>query len=138
MAVNQSVCGIKTGLFSTCKGAPAGICQYCGRPFCQEHGIFLELGQEVCHRPNCVAKREDVARHLVYKEAVIIRNEARHCGVEGCNHSVVGRCSRCEGYFCDGHVGPREDVIIENDVKIQRLATLCRHCFERRPIWLRT
>jgi hypothetical protein len=137
MHLNGASCEIKSGLFR-CKTSAAGLCQYCGKPFCADHGVFLEEGQEVCNSKNCVAKREDVVAHLVYKEAVLIRNEATQCGIEGCDQAVGRRCGRCEGYFCARHVSAHEDTVIENEMRVERMATLCQHCWQRRPIWLRT
>jgi hypothetical protein len=32
----------------------------------------------------------------------------------------------------------REERIRENKVLVPRLASLCQHCWQRRPIWLRS
>lgn len=136
VAVGQ-ICQVKNGFFR-CDEEPAGFCQYCGRHFCRRHGVCLEDGQEVCSRKFCVAKLRDLARHLAYKEAVFERNEARLCGIGGCDHPLAGRCARCKGYFCGQHVGSREEVVLQNKVRVSRMATLCRHCWARREIWLRT
>jgi hypothetical protein len=136
MITRGSPCEVKPGFFK-CKGSSVGLCVYCGRTFCAEHGVLLDEGQEVCNSKNCVAKREDVVVHLVYKEAVTLRNDAQQCGIEGCGGPMLGRCARCSGYFCGRHVGPREETIIEDRRAVERMATLCHHCFERRPIWLK-
>jgi hypothetical protein len=136
MAIAIGTCQIKKGLFSCARDA-AGVCIYCGRPFCESHGVRLEDGQEICSRRFCVAKRDDLVVHLAYKEAVSKRNEQRQCGLDGCAHVVAGRCVRCSGYFCGKHVDAREEAIFEGPVKVRRMATLCHHCHARRPIWLR-
>jgi hypothetical protein len=136
-AVTTGICQVKRGLFR-CDEKAAGLCQYCGRLFCRKHGVFLEENQEVCNRKFCVAKREDLARHLTYKSAVMTRNETRLCGIEVCEHGISEQCARCKGYFCGMHVIAREEMIVENQVRVRRMATLCRHCWERRPIWTRT
>jgi len=130
-------CQLKRGLFK-CGAEAAGLCQYCGRTFCREHGIILEDGQEVCSRKFCVAKREDLARHLVYKAIAERRNEKGACGVDACGAAYAGQCIRCKALFCELHVGAREEIILENNVRLRRMATLCQHCWARRPIWLRT
>jgi hypothetical protein len=94
-------------------------------------------GQEICSRKFCVAKREDLVRHFEYKDAVLVRNEGGNCGVEGCRRGIGGRCARCTGYFCGHHVEAREEMFLQNQVRMRRMSTLCRHCWARRPIWLR-
>lgn len=136
MAIGTQTCEVKRGLFR-CEAQSAGVCQYCGRPFCERHGVRLDDGQEVCSRRFCVAKREDLVVHLAYKEAVGVRNEQRQCGIDACLYPVSGRCVRCSGYFCGKHVDSREETIFEGPVKVRRMATLCHHCHARRPIWLR-
>jgi hypothetical protein len=129
-------CQIK-GLLTRC-GAPAiGFCQYCGRYFCADHGALLEEHQEVCHRKPCVAKREDVARHLVYRAQVYQRNTTRLCGVFECKDAPASQCSRCLGYYCSRHTEMREDTPTVNGVPISRRVSLCHHCWLRRPIWQR-
>ncbi|HLF79039.1 MAG TPA: hypothetical protein VJB57_16280 [Dehalococcoidia bacterium] len=131
-----SLCEVKSGLFR-CKQHAAGLCQYCGRPFCAKHGERHADGQEICHRRFCVEKRDDLVKHLVYKEVVDQRNQAERCGIEGCGSSPSGQCVRCRGFFCSRHVEGREERIQVNQVLVPQLASLCQHCFVRRPIWLR-
>ena len=134
--VTVITCQVRKVLFR-CWTEPAGTCQYCGRSFCARHGERLEDGQEVCSRKFCVAKRHDLVRHLAYNEIVSARNEARCCGLEGCERTLAGQCSRCRGLFCSRHVEAREEPVLENRVRVTRMATLCQHCWARRPIWLR-
>ena len=136
-AVATQVCQLRRGLLR-CGGEAAGLCQYCARLFCSRHGVVLEDGQEICSRRFCVAKRRDLLKHLAYKEDVATRNEQRQCGIEGCSRPIGGRCARCLGYFCGHHVEAREEMFLQNQVRLRRMATLCRHCWARRPIWLRT
>jgi hypothetical protein len=131
-----SLCQVQTGFFK-CKEQPVGICQYCGRAFCARHADLLEDGQEVCSRKFCVAKRQDLAKHLAYKDVVVARNETRQCGIEGCDRGVQGQCSRCKGFFCGRHVDSREETVLEGQVRVSQMATLCKHCWARRPIWVR-
>ena len=130
-------CQVKGGLFG-CKKATAGVCIYCGRAFCAEHGVLLEDHQEVCNRKNCAAKREDLAKHVVWRAAVYTRNREQQCGVEGCAQKPQGECSRCQGFFCEGHIDIRNDVEVVNNVQTPRVVSLCEHCWMRRPIWLRS
>ena len=134
--VATRVCQLRRGLLS-CSGDAVGLCVYCARLFCSRHGVLLDEGQEVCNRRFCVAKRNDLVKHLKYKEDVLVRNESRACGVEGCKRQVGGRCTRCNGYFCGHHVEAREEMFLQNQVHMRRMSTLCRHCWARRPIWTR-
>jgi hypothetical protein len=133
-----SSCELKTGLLGRlCGGEAVGLCQYCGRPFCKRHGEVQEDGQEICSRKFCVAKRDDLLVHLVYKDAVTARNEGEMCGIDRCRGELSGQCIRCRGFFCVQHVEGREEKIYENQVLVTQVASLCHHCWERRPIWLR-
>jgi predicted nucleic acid binding AN1-type Zn finger protein len=129
-------CAVKGGLFR-CREAAAGVCVYCGRPFCARHGVFLAEGEQVCARKFCVAKRRDLDRHLVYKQDVLNLNRQRQCGITGCGASFSDQCSRCKGYFCGRHLDARDDPVMENGVKVPRMASMCSHCWRRRPIWTR-
>ena len=133
----QGVCRIKSNLFSTCGDGAIACCQYCGRDFCARHGVILADAQEVCSRKECVAKREDLALHLLYKEAVGHLNEQGLCGAPTCREEIAAQCVRCKGLFCGVHVRKREESFVYNQVKDHRMATLCRHCVDRRSIWTR-
>jgi hypothetical protein len=133
---------LKSSIFSKCGGETATVCQYCGRAFCERHGVVFEDGdgvrQEVCSRKECVAKRDDLDRHMAYKAFVAARNKVRACGLEDCSAEMAAQCVRCKGLFCEDHVRRRQETIFENQVKVPRMANLCQHCWARRPIWLRT
>ena len=131
------VCRVKSGLFK-CKAAAVALCQYCGRDFCRRHGEVLADGQEICSRRFCIEKRRDLEQHLVYKAAVQEQNEAGSCGVAGCRSSLSEQCERCRGFFCGRHVESRSELVLENQVRVPRMAALCSHCWKRRPIWTRT
>ncbi len=131
-----AICEVKSGFFR-CKSPSVGRCIYCGRPFCAEHGVIQADGQEICSRKECVDKRDDLVVHLAYKAAVEERNLTRHCGVESCRAEMTGECVRCHGVFCDRHVEKRTEKVFENKVALQRVASLCDHCYKRRGIWLK-
>lgn len=132
-----TTCQIKEGLFSSCKGEAVGYCQYCARLFCARHTLILELEQHVCNRKNCAAKWDDLQVHLAYKGVVFARNGRELCGINDCSGVNFGQCVRCTGFFCPQHVGPLEEVVLENKVRVKHMATLCLHCSQRREIWLR-
>src|SRR5262245_57951448 len=122
-------CALKSGLFHVCNQPAIGLCQYCARPFCAKHGTVMDEAQEVCNRPNCVSKRDDLVVHLVYKARATQLNATGRCGVEGCGARMTEECVRCEQLFCEVHASPREDIFItENKVRIKRMANLCEHC----------
>mgnify|MGYP001553395265 CR=1 FL=1 len=102
-----------------------------------QHGVIQDDGQEICNRKECVAKKEDLLVHLAYKAAVAERNATRHCGIETCGAQAKGECIRCGGFFCDRHVENRVEKVIENKIALQRVASLCEHCYKRRTIWLK-
>jgi hypothetical protein len=140
-AVAAQTCEVKVSVFGRCGANRFAVCQYCGRPFCERHGTVFNdeqgLRQEVCTRKECVAKREDLARHLIYRASVLTRNETESCGIVDCSVELAAQCVRCKGYFCESHARRREDSLIENQVKIHRMANLCHHCTDRRAIWTR-
>ncbi|HEX5368791.1 MAG TPA: hypothetical protein VFY10_05175 [Dehalococcoidia bacterium] len=136
MAHRGTACAIR-GLLSSCGAEVQGTCVYCGRAFCKDHGVVLPNGEEVCSRKNCVAKRDDLARHLEYKDAVLLRNRQRLCGIESCGNEFAGQCARCKGYFCKKHAVISDDPALEAEVPIGHLAHVCKHCQARRAIWLK-
>jgi hypothetical protein len=136
-SIVKTACEVKGGLFR-CRSEAVAYCQYCGRPFCAEHTTVRGgEGKEVCSRKFCVAKWDDLQKHLVYKAAVDERNAASACGIDGCGAGTQGQCVRCKGHFCAQHVQPREEPVLHNKVVINQMATLCYHCWQRRPIWVR-
>ena len=130
-------CQVKSGLFK-CGAAASALCVYCGRHFCQKHGVIRDLGEEVCDSKHCVAKREDLERHLLYREGVRVFNLQRICGLEVCHQEWANQCSRCKGYFCNSHVEAREMMVTDEGIRAERLVLVCRHCWDRRPIWEKT
>jgi hypothetical protein len=130
-------CQVKGGFFK-CGDTANAMCVYCGRPFCQRHGVIGSEGEEVCDSKNCVAKREDLAQHLLYKDAVLLLNRDRLCGVSGCGTEFLAQCSRCKLYYCQTHIQTRVMPVIEEGMRFERPVLVCRHCWQRRPIWERT
>jgi hypothetical protein len=72
-----------------------------------------------------------------YKDFVIGRNGSGRCGRPDCDHLPEGQCARCRAYFCYRHLETHEEVTGRGLEQVSRLATLCAHCWERRPIWTR-
>ncbi len=137
MAIKSDKCQVKRGLFK-CGDQATAMCVYCGRHFCQKHGVIRELGEEVCDSKNCVAKREDLERHVVYKASVLTFNREHICGLDACEEEWVRQCSRCRGYFCGAHIEQREMMVTDEGVLASRLVLICGHCKDRRPIWEKT
>ena len=108
-----------------------GICVYCGRRFCNSHGERLPDLSEVCNRDVCVAKKLDVAAHLLYKEAAMDRNrsEGRPCGIEVCVSVFEAQCMRCKAYFCRVHIEVHEDTVTEEGMSFRRPVPLSPSTF---------
>ena len=139
-AIHAQSCEIKDGLFSklsSCKGKPIGLCIYCGRAFCGEHGEIRDAGEEICTRKNCIAKRDDLVVHMEYRSLVAAQNETGTCGIPNCTHKPDGECARCRAFFCLGHLDTREETVGRGINQKRQMATMCGHCWDRRPIWNR-
>jgi hypothetical protein len=138
--IHATACEIKEGFFSkfsSCKEHPVGLCIYCGRAFCAEHGEVRSEGEEICYRKNCVAKRDDLVVHMQYRALVTAQNETGTCGIPSCQHPPDGQCSRCHAYFCLSHLDTRQETIGSGLQQVRQMATMCGHCWDRRPIWSR-
>ncbi len=138
--IHAKTCEIKEGFlskFSGCKETPIGLCIYCGRAFCANHGEARGVGEEICSRKNCVAKRDNLVVHMEYRAIVVAQNETGTCGIPDCSHAPDGQCGRCRAYFCLSHLDTREESVGQGVRQIRQMATLCGHCWDRRPIWNR-
>jgi hypothetical protein len=134
--VRGKACELKFGLLKKACGQPAaGICQYCGRPFCSEHGTLEADDQQVCARKVCQAKVVDLAIHLQYRARAEARNAAGACGVDGCTNPVANQCTRCQAFYCMDHAFGQDETVLEHNVRVHRTSSLCRHCASRRRIW---
>ncbi len=120
------------GRFRRCGAAAAGVCQYCGRPFCAAHGTVYDDGQEVCRRARCAAKQADVARFLVYKARALQRNAFGACGSEGCLAKFFGQCSRCKAIFCVDHVREVRESKVMATGSDKRMLAVCDFCRGRK------
>lgn len=125
------------GRFSRCPNSPVNSCQYCGRDFCADHAYYLEGHEAVCTRKRCKAKHDDLRRHLQYRQRVQQRNAAGLCGEERCGPHPVYECSLCNGLFCEEHVRVRMYPFRDGRVVIERPASLCEWCWQRRKVWRR-
>lgn len=123
--------------FRVCGARANGLCQYCGRAFCPEHGWRLDDGQEICSRSVCRRKKEDLEQHFAYKEAVGKRNQRQLCGSD-CEERPAGECSKCGGLYCYRHLEERELEQRRGSTVVRVRGSLCRHCNKRRRLWSRT
>ena len=137
MAVSQRNC-YSGGLLHHCHGATVGLCQYCGRPFCPEHGELLDQGQEVCRRPLCRKKLADLPVHQGFVSLVSSRNAQALCGLPNCAHEPWGQCSHCEALFCRSHLHPRLRTVRRESVTVTEPVSLCDHCWQRHQLWAQT
>lgn len=125
------------GRFSRCLNAPEHSCQYCGRDFCDAHTHFAEGHEAVCARKPCRVKKDDLDAHLVYRARIGQRNRAGLCGVEDCGPHPGFECSLCQGHFCAAHLSERMYPFHDGRVVIDRPASVCGHCWDRRKVWRR-
>jgi len=130
----RQVCELRR-LVGRCGRPVAGTCQYCGRAFCSGHGALLGDGQEICSRSRCQHKRVDLERHLLYKAFVRERNAGGRCGMPGCESGPSGQCSRCRGFYCGRHLADRHVSVRQGRAWVQQPASMCDHCWQRRPLW---
>jgi hypothetical protein len=112
-------------------------CQYCGRPFCRLHSYRLEGHEAVCAGPRCRLKNDELLEHMAYRQAVARRNSAGLCGIDGCGPHPGLQCSLCLGHFCREHVRERIYPFREGRVSVDRPASVCERCWQRRKIWRR-
>jgi hypothetical protein len=134
-AMAMSTCEIG-GRFRHCKQPAEHTCQYCGKSFCAVHAHRVEGYEAICAREACVAKDEDLKRHLEYREASTRRNRAGHCAEADCTNLHPGMtCSMCQGLFCPTHVSSRMYPVREGYVTINRPRSVCTWCWERRRVW---
>jgi len=120
-----------------CDAAATAVCQYCGRDFCEVHGVTLDDGQEICLRSRCQEKRVDVERFFAYKERVAERNRSRRCGEPACERQAALQCSKCQGLFCGRHLEEREVEEGRGLATVRVRAVLCPYCQGRLPLWSR-
>lgn len=127
------------GFLRRCRSEALGLCQYCGRRFCAEHGVRYADGQEICGRKVCQQKAAELPHHLEYKAQVRQLNSQGHCGISGCVAPPWGQCSACGCFFCREHVQPRTRTVRVGMVIERRPTFMCDHCWDRRRrIWSRT
>jgi hypothetical protein len=125
------------GRFSRCPNPPDNACQYCGRNFCAAHTHYVEGHEAVCSRKPCREKKQDMDLHLAYRARVGQLNRARLCGEESCGSRPIYECSLCRGLFCDSHLSDRMYPFHDGRVVVDKPASVCSHCWDRRKIWRR-
>ncbi len=123
------------GRFTRCNDTAEDTCQYCGKPFCARHTYYRQDHEAVCTAPRCRAKRDDLVAYQAYRRSVAARNQAGLCGIEGCTPHPSHECSLCRGHFCHLHVRQRMYPFRQGWVTIERPASVCAHCWQRRKIW---
>ncbi len=132
--VATNACGAG-GRFRPCRAIVVNTCQYCGRGFCTPHAYVLEGFEAVCMRKRCRLKHDDLQLHLAYKARVTARNGAGLCGIPDCGPHPRTECSLCRGHFCDAHISERMYPFREGRLIIEKPASICAWCWQRRKIW---
>ena len=130
----EAICQLG-GRFSHCHNVAQYVCQYCGRAFCDGHTYYVEDHEAVCSRKACVSKRDDLVRHLVYRNRVEQRNQVGLCGIEDCGPHPGFECSLCRGLFCGDHLCERMYPFRAGYATIERAVSICDACWDRRKIW---
>jgi len=123
-------------LLHRCREAIVGSCQYCGRPFCLQHGDMLEAERPVCRRRLCQRKVADLRAHKAYQNQVTLRNSKTICGLSHCGRQPWGQCSHCQGLFCRSHIRPRRRTMRRERITVQEPVSLCDHCWRRHQLWV--
>ena len=118
-----------------CGASPAGQCVYCGAPFCDRHGELAADYHEVCARPTCRAKFEDVALHRAWVEEHSTPNTYSICAEEQCTERMQHVCQRCQLRYCDAHLKPANVTEQRYDPPRRVVLMLCAHCVSRRKLW---
>lgn len=134
----DATCTFKTGGFlrkRPCAVQATGQCVYCGEPFCDDHGFHGEEYHEVCERPQCRAKYDDLHHHREWMLRQRHDNQAGYCAAEECGEAPEIACQRCMLRFCQAHLRPRtvREGDLDRFVTVQLM--LCPHCTERRRLW---
>ena len=115
-----------------CGHDATGQCVYCGEAFCDDHGIHGEDYLEVCNRPKCRAKLDDVQDWI---RRVRSANDLKICAIETCKASIQHQCTRCRLMFCNPHLTSMEITERRYEPPRQVAAVLCEHCAARRKLW---
>jgi hypothetical protein len=118
-----------------CGNDASGQCVYCGDPFCGEHGVHCEDYLEICDRPKCRAKLDDVQSHQDWVRLVRAVNDLEICAIEECRLPMQDQCARCRLIFCIGHLQSMEIMEHRYDPPLRMAAVLCDHCAARRKLW---
>ncbi|MEX2446445.1 MAG: hypothetical protein WD734_03820 [Dehalococcoidia bacterium] len=136
MVLIEGSCTLGGGfLRRACGKEPVGQCVYCGAPFCNEHGEHGEDYHEICARPVCQAKYQDVRDHREWIEAHRYRNATSLCGEDGCEERMQHSCQRCRLRFCELHLQMRPVIERRPSGTEKVMLMLCVHCGERRRLW---
>jgi hypothetical protein len=123
------------GRFSRCPAHAIDTCQYCARPFCDEHTYHREGYDAVCLRKDCRAKHDDLQAHLVFKERARLLNSEGLCGMEACGPNTRYECALCRAAYCDAHLQSRLYPFREGRIVIEKPAPVCNRCWSRRKLW---
>ena len=125
-------------VFRRCKRTPVAVCQFCGRDFCDVHTGLRVGEEEVCARPRCLEKHQDLQAHIIYRTAATARSARGFCGAEDCEERRSGQCSKCQALFCEQHLHEREESYRQGMATLKRPVSVCDHCAARVKLWART
>jgi hypothetical protein len=126
------------GMFHRCHEPVVAVCQYCGRDFCSQHTGLRAGGDEVCSRPICLQKHEDLKAHMTYRADAIDRSNRGFCAVPDCTNPRAGQCSKCHALYCEEHLRDRIESVRQGMLVLKRPVSLCDHCGARLKLWAKT
>jgi hypothetical protein len=122
-------------LRGSCGHDSDGQCVYCGAIFCDDHGVHGEDYLEVCNRPKCRAKLDDVQSHQDWIRRVRAANDLKICAIETCKIPMQHQCTRCQLIFCTQHLTAMRITERRYAPPRQVAVVLCDHCAARRKLW---
>ncbi|MSQ31530.1 MAG: hypothetical protein EXR64_05885 [Dehalococcoidia bacterium] len=134
----EGVCATGGGfLRRACGAEPIGQCVYCGAPFCADHGEMGADYHQVCSRPHCRAKFDDVRAHRAWIDDRRHRNAAAMCAEDNCSDRMEHLCERCRLRFCSAHL--KSGTVVERRAdpsrQVKAAIIMCAHCTARRRLW---
>lgn len=96
-------CAISNG----CTELAVGVCEACGKPFCDAHASqkhkHLCLEHSEWNEPGAIKALRETA-YWGARRMAREKNEQDFCGVEWCQHKAVVKCISCHGVYCEPHV----------------------------------
>ena len=104
--------------------------------FCADHGDLFGETEEVCDRPRCQAKKDDLAQHLSFLVQARTRNGEGWCGLPQCDEAPASHCERCGPRYCLAHLRETLVTATHHGERGSDVLRLCVHCLTRAEVWV--